>query len=132
MESIYKPKVLFHCRFGTPFIQAVTIICTKHKDDDAVLLVYNGFEKSMEINPIFNKVIKFLFNGVIHSSTDKNLIEETIVEYYDKLLSENGVSLEDFDCIYVMNNMLDDFAIYISIKGVRYKLCRIVYKSINI
>ena len=116
-------KVLFHCHDKTGLIQDAVIKCHKHKNDDAVLLgriKYSGNLDS-KITPIFSKVIAYDFSvKSINFGISESQIEKNIVEYYDKLLSENGVSLEDFENIYTSCDMKNDFAIYMSIKRKRY------------
>lgn len=117
---VRKNKVLFVCYFATPVIQSFIIREMVHKNDDAVLMVYSRFKKTQDIDSIFQQVIYADDNNAVHFASNPQFIENSIVEYYDKVLADNGVSLDDFDTIYTGCDMLNDFAIYLSVKKKKY------------
>lgn len=113
-------KVLYVCYFATPVILSFVHRCICNKDSDAVLIVYESFNRNNEFEEIFEKVIYANDLFRLHYCNDETIIEEKIKTYYDTILKNNGFSVNDFEYVYVLCDMVNDFAIYLSLYKKNY------------
>ena len=117
-----KRTILYVCYFLTAVIESYVHRCREEKDSSAILLVYNSFKKDNRLKEVFNKVVYADDASQYHFGEDEKNIEEGIINYYDKVLLNNSIKLDEIDEIYMSCDMLNDFAIYCSFYKKSYQL----------
>lgn len=130
-ELVKKRKALYVCYFPTAFIQSYVHRCTDSSELDAIIIAYNNIKHNDELNSIFSNTVYADDLHEVHYCDDEKIIEDKIKEYYDNILKDNDISLDEIDEIYFACDMVNDFAIYLSLYEKEYSYFEIYKDQFN-
>ncbi|MFI3228568.1 MAG: DUF6270 domain-containing protein [Bacillota bacterium] len=118
--------VLYALYHGGSLIQCIVHRLTKHRNEDAILLVGNtrwhiGNKYNVkQMQSIFTRVIPYEANFAegLRGSVEK--IEQAILEKYDQVFAKEKINFGAFSEIYNSIDIPDSLGIYFSLKCIKY------------
>ena len=127
-------KCLYVGYFNAISIQLMVLHCKENEGNYSVLLTCSDAGDKNILQSIFSKV-EYKANCVpekVHFNQREEQIKSTIIDSYDKVFSEIGITIDGFDKIYVGCDMRNDFAIYCALKKVNYYFVECYYGQLNL
>jgi hypothetical protein len=119
--------VLFYCGHEGAMSQVISIRCHRHTGEEAVLAVSSAalqqsdFAKRLVEEKIFNEIILVL--GAFSLKEESvEIHEQKIRDYFDTLVEQNNLDLNNFSDIYISQDITGEFLIYLSMRNIQYIL----------